>query len=281
MFYLLKRMNISSKSLFHFTPKFEYLQGIIENGFQFRECREALPLFGYKNCIFDQLGVVQHIHLPLIVCFCDLPLGSSNEHRKQYGKYAIAMSKEWGMKNGVTPIRYVHAHSPDFTSDTYNIILDMPAHLRQYKDDLFQLFSKVLTDNGDNEAPTQEDLDSLPLEIKNLMNFVNMEYQRLLMHWHRVMQYVRAYEGDWIDRTTQQKTHRVFYDEREWRAASYAEGDWIQFKFDDIRYLIVTTEVERRSLADLLTSVADDLEITDPNQVWSKIHIGENLYSDV
>jgi hypothetical protein len=39
-------MNISTSSLFHYTPKFEYLQGILKRGFEFRESREELPLAG-------------------------------------------------------------------------------------------------------------------------------------------------------------------------------------------------------------------------------------------
>jgi len=274
-------MNISSQSLFHFTPKFEYLESIVENGFQFRECHELLPLSGYKSCIFDQLGIVQHIHYPLIICFCDLPLSASNEHRKQYGEYAIAMTKEWGMKNEVTPIRYVHAHSPDFISETYNLILDIPGYLRQHNDNLFEFLSQVLNEKGDDDSLTKEDLDSLSPGVKKLLAFANGEYLNLLSHWHRVMQYVRAYDGDWTDRSTGQKTHRTFYNEREWRAASYAEGDWIQFKFADIRHLIVTTEDEKKALAEQFLASVDDFEITDPTQVWSKIRLGSELYSDL
>ena len=274
-------MNISSGSLFHFTPKFEYLQSIIESGFQFRQCREELPLSGYRSCIFDQLGVVRHVHHPLVICFCDLPLSASEDHRRQYGQYAIAMTKDWGRMNEVTPIRYVHAHSPDFTSETYDKVLDLPFHLQKHGHDLFKLLSHVLAASGDAEAPSETDFKSLPNGIKRVMAAANSEFMELLSHWHKVMQYVRAYEGDWTDRATNQPTHRIFYDEREWRAASAAEGDWIAFKFKDIRYLIVTTEAEKKLVAQQLIAASDDFEIDDPTQVWSKIHIGEEILRDV
>jgi hypothetical protein len=46
-----------------------------------------------------------------MVCFCDLPLSLIKKHLKQYGSYGIGLNKEWGKKNGVTPILYVHEHS--------------------------------------------------------------------------------------------------------------------------------------------------------------------------
>ena len=76
-------MSVSSTSLFHFTRKFEWLQGIVQDGFEFRECAEELPLAGYDSCVFDKLGVTVTEHHPRIVCFCDLPLHESEGHRSQ------------------------------------------------------------------------------------------------------------------------------------------------------------------------------------------------------
>ena len=274
-------MNISAGSLFHFTPKFEYLQSILKSGFQFRQCREELPLSGYRSSVLDRIGLVQHIHHPYVICFCDLPLSASEDHRRQYGQYAIAMTKEWGMQNEVTPIRYVHAHSPDFTSETYNKVLDLPLALQNHGHDLFKLLSQVLAESGHADAPTDADFQNLPSGMKKVLAAANSEYLELLSHWHKIMQYVRAYEGDWTDRATKQPTHRIFYDEREWRAASPAEGDWISFKFSDIRRIIVTTDDERNAIAQQLIDASDDLEIDQANQIWSKIYIGEEILRDV
>ncbi len=274
-------MNISSGSLFHFTPKFEYLQSIIESGFKFRACCEELPLSGYRSCIFDQLGIVRHVHDPFVICFCDLPLSASQDHRLQYGQYAIAMTKEWGMMNEVTPIRYVHAHSPDFTSETYNKVLDLPYYLQEHGHDLFRLLSHISAESGDAEAPTDADFQNLPNGVKKIMASANAEFMSLLSHMNKVMQYVRAYEGDWTDRANGQPSHRTFYDEREWRAASPAEDDRIAFKFRDIRHLIVTSDAEKKTLSEQIIAASDDLEVDDETQVWSKIHIGEELLRDI
>ncbi len=185
------------------------------------------------------------------------------------------------MMNEVTPIRYVHSHSPDFTSESYIKVLDLLWHLQEHGHDLFKLLSRDLADSGDAEAPTDADFQNLPKGIKKVMAAANSEFMSLLSHWHKVMQYVRAYEGDWTDRATSQPTHRTFYDEREWRAASPAEDDWIAFKFKDIRYLIVTTEAEKKAIGEQLIAASDDFEIDDQTHVWGRIHIGEEILRDI
>lgn len=274
-------MNISSSSLFHFTPKFEYLQGIVEAGFKFRPCTEELPLAGYRECIFAQFGVVQHTLRSLVVCFCDLPLSASQDHRAQYGQYAIALTKEWGMANGVTPIRYVHARSPDFTSETYNKVMDLPNYLRQHGHDIHRVFADVMAELGELDVPTEADFQNLPIGIKSVMAGVNGEFLSLVSHMQAIMPYVRTYEGEWTDRATNKQKHRVFYDEREWRASTQDGDGKLVFGFDDVRSLIVTSNDERKILAQQLIAAADRLGITDYTDVWGKIQVGENLYPDL
>lgn len=129
------------------------------------------------------------------------------------------MTKEWGMMNKITPIRYVHSHTPGFTKEAARSALDL--------------------------------------------------------------QYVRAYEGDWMDRATGQSTHRTFYDEREWRAASPTDDGWIDFKFGDIRHIIVTTNDERKAIGNQLIDASEDLEIGDETRVWGKIHIASEIFGDI
>jgi hypothetical protein len=44
-------------------------------------------------------------------CFCDIPLSLVKKHIEQYGCYAIGLSKEWGMINGINPINYYNENS--------------------------------------------------------------------------------------------------------------------------------------------------------------------------
>ena len=273
-------MNISSNSLFHYTPRFEYLQGILATGFEYRQSEEELPLAGYKNCIFDQLGITVPLHYPRVVCFCDLPFGWSRLHRVQYGNYVIGMTKEWGMRNCVTPIRYVHKQSPDFSHDFYDRVLDLPKYMRFKNTDLHGLFLEIIAQSDLAEAPSEEEMAALSPGVKNVMLAVNTAYLELISQIQRILPFVRLYEGVWRDRVTGEETNRVFYDEREWRAAAFDDEKAIPFRFDDIRHLIVSTEEERKQLAQQMLARKEFLLIKDETQIWSKIHTADSIYRD-
>lgn len=276
-----KQMKTSSSSLFHFKTKFEYLQNIIENGFEFRPCQEELPPLGYQKSIFYRHDAIKYIQIPLIVCFCDLPLSMSQDHRNQYGEYAIAMTKQWGMMNKVTPIRYIHANSPGFEGETYNKMLDLPSHLIEHDNNLFRLLAHILREREKIKAPSEEDFEKLPEGMKNVLKMANLEFNRVLSHWHEVMNYVRKYEGDWEDRVSGNITHRIFYEEREWRAATNDKYAKLTFTFRDITHLIVNTEKEQNILGEQIIKRSRDLEVEDEKIIWSKIHIGKDLYRDI
>jgi len=95
--------NISSDSLFHFTPKAEFLVGILENGFIPRYCFEETKL---SSAI--KTGLLAAFPM---VCFCDLSLSQILEHVELYGSYGIGMRKEWGIKNKLNPVIYANVDS--------------------------------------------------------------------------------------------------------------------------------------------------------------------------
>jgi len=91
--------NLSSSSLFHFTSKLEYLQAIIEFGFQAR--------YNVEKMVKKRIAYVA----PMI-CYCDIPLGSVKYHIHRYGGYGIGLSKPYLKDKGVTPLFYIHSKSP-------------------------------------------------------------------------------------------------------------------------------------------------------------------------
>lgn len=88
---------LSSDSLYTYSS-FENIKLILENGLRHSLNTEKYP---YKE--FE--------HKNFIVSFCDILPTQVEYHRSIYGKYGIALSKEWGIRNGVTPVRYIHENS--------------------------------------------------------------------------------------------------------------------------------------------------------------------------
>ena len=85
---------INSNTLFHFTPSMASIKGIIKNGVRLSYCYEECT----KNYGFA---------VPMI-CFCDIPLLRTLEHRKKYGKYMVGFDKNFLISNNLVSLNPVH-----------------------------------------------------------------------------------------------------------------------------------------------------------------------------
>jgi len=100
---------LSSNSLFHFTDSAETLVKILENNFQPRYCLEDLTMFKTETDSKDEEDWLEFA-IPM-VCFCDIPLSKIKNHLEYYGSYGIGLTKEWGIRNGISPLLYVEKDS--------------------------------------------------------------------------------------------------------------------------------------------------------------------------
>ena len=118
---------IKSNSLFHFTPKEEYLLDILENGFWPRYCSEDIEWLipkDFKNELEKQeednslktrikeliKSNISSIAYPMS-CFCDIPLSKITAHTDFYGGFGLGMTKEWGIRKRLNPIFYLSDNS--------------------------------------------------------------------------------------------------------------------------------------------------------------------------
>jgi len=92
-----------SNSLFHFTKQYQTLLQILLNGFKPRYSIEDIRWLGFPGD--SKIGVP-------MVSFCDIPLSLNEAHIRDFGNYGLGMSREWGQRNYVTPVRYVQKDSP-------------------------------------------------------------------------------------------------------------------------------------------------------------------------
>lgn len=98
----------SANSLFHFTNKIRYLKEEIKG-----KC--MVPRYCEEDASFLNLDNLQTIAYPMI-CFCDIKLHNIFSHAEYYGHYAIAFSKDFGIKNNIQPIMYLNINSQYCTS---------------------------------------------------------------------------------------------------------------------------------------------------------------------
>ena len=93
---------LSSNTLFHFTNNAEKLIAILKHTFKPRFCLEDLRMFNPSD---NEENDWLEMAVPM-TCFCDIPLSKVKNHLTFYGNYGLGLTKEWGIRNNVTPILY-------------------------------------------------------------------------------------------------------------------------------------------------------------------------------
>ena len=185
--------NISAHTLFHFTYNKNSLLSILKNGLYVRYSLE-----NFESLINDKAEIV----FPM-TCFCDIPLSHVRRHTNTYGKYAIGLSKSWGMKNQINPIIYTYPNSA-----TTTILNDVFENIENF----FDIEEKELEKFKLNRSAeiVYERFNTREEEFSKRVESVNSK----LSHFIR---YIKPYEGkfyrngDYLENTVR------FYDEREWR----------------------------------------------------------------
>ncbi len=88
--------NLSSQTLFHFTPSLENLKSILVGGIKYGMFAEKLPKGHLAYFIRG-------------ISFCNIPLSMISEHVQWYGYYAIGLKRSKLRSLGASPVFYVHS----------------------------------------------------------------------------------------------------------------------------------------------------------------------------
>ena len=158
------------------------------------------------------------------------------------------MSKDWGMNNGITPIRYIHKQSPDIQNETYRMLTQYSSLYEQFDFDMIDFFATFLEerDSDFNSSSYRKWLKDCPPEAKKIIQCINLHFSDIMQHSLYSMGFLRSYSGPWEDRVTKETTKRIFYNEREWRALKPSDNqDFLTFEFNDINKIILLTAEER------------------------------------
>lgn len=121
-------------------------------------------------------------------CFCDINLQKLDYHMSWYGNYGIAFEKSWGMQNDIQPVHYLNENST----------------LRK---DISDTFQRILKEDDKEETETQKMLKDYLL--------------------HELMFY-KPYQGNFVNRNTNEKSRKCFCDECEWRYVPNVRGIGLQ-----------------------------------------------------
>ena len=185
--------NISAHTLFHFTYNKNSLLSILKNGLYVRYSLE-----NFESLINDKAEIV----FPM-TCFCDIPLSHVRRHTNTYGKYAIGVSKSWGMKNQINPIIYTYPNSA-----TTTILNDVFENIENF----FDIEEKELEKFKFNRSAeiVYEWFNTREEEFSKSVESVNSK----LSHFIR---YIKPYEGKFYRNGDYLENPVRFYDEREWR----------------------------------------------------------------
>lgn len=235
-----KNNRLSSDFLYTYTTEYNNIKSMLKNGIRHSLNQERLPYKASKQQNF-------------IACFCDILPEQADYHKHVYGNYAIAFTKEWGIKNDLTPVRYIHKKSPGATANYVHIKNDIREARNSLKDgNQLDYFHSLLflTSAREKGFLTQ---DSIKDEVgnKRLINHIkkcdesfeelkkkynDMDLINLFNEWvdpilnilqktvdelERRDGSVRIYQDDYKD-----IKDKILYDEREWRSVKFvAEND--------------------------------------------------------
>lgn len=220
----------SANTFFHFMDKERFLHEIIKE-------KKIYPRFCEEDISNLELDI-RSISIAM-KCFCDIPLHLVSEHKKEYGSYCIGLSKEWGIQSGLQPVIYYNSDSS---------------------------YTRILKSSY-NAAMKYAADDNLVDEVGGLVN--------------HAFKYIKPVIG------TDLKTKKLkdFTDEKEWRFVpdilgldfseiivkkgiikdkalieeynkSIRENKYcLSFDYDDIKYLFVNNDSQRRRLIKLINKL--------------------------
>ncbi len=251
--------SLSANTLFHFTKKLDSIISILTNEFYVSYSLEDWEPF---------VGEEFHVYIPM-VSFCDIPLSQIHNHANTYGDYAIGLSKEWGIKQGINPVVYM----------TNSATLSKPFER------VFTEIEKAIIavghamDKNDNRKERAA-IVTLNRRMKNAL----------------LLQYVKPYIGKHPNKNKIVK----YYDEREWRFIptdivefimgslmemkdkyqEKAKNIKISFEPEDIKYIIVKNEKQILRIAQKIENIKGKYPHDQVELLKTKIMSMEQIRSD-
>jgi hypothetical protein len=260
-------MNLSANTLFHITPKIEFLESILTNGFAPRYCIEEIGFFTpFTN---GSETVAQPM-----VCFCDIGLASISEHVNKYGFFGLGMTKEWGSSKGISPVTYVYEHSS--TADLIRFIL-------------WKTFEMKVNDESNQFLGLLQILKNYYKSSKGHM-YKDGKFQDKLYNFYDEREWRYVPFGEIEKAASKIPEIRAFLekeifdniDVRENNNSILQEHCSLKFNYKDIKYIFVKTNEDFERLSDFIEQnyLRNQSKSVQRNMI-GKIQVMENLMEDI
>lgn len=247
----------SANTIFHFMEKSEFLKSKLQ------ECA-LIPRYNEEKLGYLKIDLPQIVY-PMI-CFCDIRLNKIEQHTINYGSYAIAFSKEWGLNHNIQPIHYINTNSAiiDDFRQAYNSALNIDINNIYVNNLENYLFSHLLYMKPLNEYFTGT-------SEKNTHSFQDECEWRYVPKLDNAQTELQLIYTNISDKTTRDKFSE---------ALSSVKECYLLFKYSDIKYLIVPSENEKNEFIEYILSDKILASEKDKLQLISKILVLTNLKED-
>ena len=267
----------SANTLFHFMNKLDYLTTILKRKAVVpRYCLEAIEYLNIHigDTAFNEVAVLQK-------CFCDIPfhklteffelngfgeaynalsdkeknnLRRTNTHPDYYGKFAIAFSKGWGERKNLQPVHYLNVDSSyvrefsellaqtlcsdDISEEYANDIINRLVFMKPLRG----IMKRTITGN-DSKIQTIEFYKNFHDEnewryVPSTSDLSKTSFSSIIANPHALNT-----SSDFNDALTEEKYRSL----------------WIDYDYNDIRYIIVPDSYAR------IEAIETILEIPDSN----------------
>lgn len=273
----------SANTLFHFMQKPEYLKSaLVQKALIPRFCIEDVSYLGIirDSFKFQEVAILEK-------CFCDIPfhklaatfpvngtgdafdslsadeknkLERSNTHFAYYGEYAIAFSKHWGEHKKLQPVHYLNEES-------------------QYTQDFTSLFETIFKEENISDLYSQDVLNRLAF-IKPLRGIMKRNITRadssnisvlINKNFHDECEWRYVPDSNTL---SQFKTQSIIANPYMIHVCKKINDElenekfkdvWLQFAYDDIRYIIVPNNTARVDIINTINSLSSSCftEATD------------------
>ncbi|WP_415775315.1 abortive infection system antitoxin AbiGi family protein [Shewanella oncorhynchi] len=258
---------LSAKSLFHFTPELEYLKSILSNGVSPRYCIEDISSF-------SPLPGLDEVAQPM-ACFCDITLSSIHHHISKYGYYGVGLSKDWGMKNNITPVKYLHKNS--ITGKLYRQSFNMAKKFNM-PDEAYDFILGPMLALGNFFKSIEGKMFKDGKWSDETYNFYDEREWRYIP----VNQIESAMEEGHMVRTFLKKDEFMIGSVKEYHNLQTAKYCSLKFEASDIKYIFVKSESQIDEMVAFLAEVFNlGKEGLSINHFYGKLVSIENLLEDM